>query len=483
MIATSPVDGAVNVSVSGRITIQFSQTMNSSSVEDALRVAHGTSLWTRANGTFAWSSDSVPNDTVSYNPSENWPVAANVTVTLNASIAQDLLGQYLDGDADNTSDLSPADDVAWSFSVEPMDGTPPSVIAVFPMAGASVVPETTDIRFDFSEAMNRESVQDAFALVSPVRTWTKLDGTFSWTSSDRATYTPSANLEFETAYAIRLTASASDENGNVLDGDGDEVAGDDFLSIFTTRPEPDRVPPTVVTTFPLNGATNVPRTPTISITFDDAMDQNPTVAAISMARLDNTSALVAIGPFEWSGADHTVSFPVAETLSWDTLYRVSIGEAAHDDAGLSLAPPFSFAFRTAKWAGRVLGIVLEGTRPVTGASVTLGTWTTQTDEAGAFLFEGVRAGSYTITVAKAGYETTRSSRTLGHWNTTDAGGQEIDLGVVALRRSDLISPVAAAAAVGAVLAGLFALGFLLRRRRRGSMGFDDLVPEEAELER
>lgn len=481
----NPTPGASSVSITENVTLRFSQTMNRTSVGDAIRIAHGAAEWTSDHGTLKWSGASSADDTVVFNPFENWPLAGAVTVTLNASIARDPSGFFLDGDMDGVPEGSPADDVTWSFTTESMDATPPMAIAVEPAEGAIQVPETTSLVVEFSERMNRTSVEDAFALVSPARTWTKADGTFWWSQgNDQASYTPSANLAFGTSYTIRLAANATDVNGNAIDGNRDGTGGDDFFSPFTTRAEPDIVPPSVTSTIPGDAAIQVNRTPTISVTFDDAMTPLPTQDAISMERVfDSMAAAVALGPFEWSAANHTVSFAPAAVLAWDALYRVTIGQGATDDAGLPLPAPHAFSFETAKWKGRVIGFVFEDDAPVSGATVTLGNATTRTNETGAFEFEGVEAGTYAITVWKIGYERSRVTRTLDHTNAITEDDRVIDLGTIRLRRSDPIGPIALAGILGGALAVFLALGLVLRRRRRHLVRFDELEPDEAEAER
>jgi len=67
----------------------------------------------------------------------------------------------------------------------------------------------TQIRVDFSEAMNKTSVQSAFS-TSPVTT-----GSFSW-NGNNMTYTPGSKLNFNTIYNVAIGSGARDLSGNVL---------------------------------------------------------------------------------------------------------------------------------------------------------------------------------------------------------------------------------------------------------------------------
>ena len=485
LLTKTPPNGAMSVSVSAIIDLRFSETMLRDSVAEAISLTDGVRTWTSANGSLRWSGTWFKDDAVVLDLYENFPFSAGVTVTVNASIARDPAGFYLDGDGDGIPEGSPLDDVAWSFTTEATDTTPPAVLSTRPSAGATNVLETTDILLTFGEPMVPTNVESGFALVSAPRTWTKMDGTFSWSQGwDEVRYVPSANLAFATSYAVRLAGTAMDVSGNPLDGDGDGAGGDDFASGFETRSEPDVVPPTVVGTLPADGASAVVRRPRISITFDDAMNPGATAGAISMAHvLDLFEEPVAIGAVEWFAAYRTVSFDPLETLDWDASYRVTVSQAAKDDAGLRLATSFSFVFRTARWSGHVIGIVLDGANPLPGATVTIDNRTTQTNESGAFAFEGVEEGTYTISISKEGYEIVRLTRTFSPSAGVGLEGRTIDLGNIALQRSDLLSPVAAASLLAAALAALLTVGLFMRRRRRSVVHLDDLEAEEGEVER
>jgi len=474
----SPV--GTGVPIDTKFQIGWTMAMETASVEDAFSLTDGIQVFPGPL-MFAWTHGTSPQ-----NFSEATPLfTLNSSTTYRAtvlSIATDASGLYpLDQDGDGVGGEA-TDVLTWNFTTE--DGFPPKVVIALPGDGAVNVPETTDVVLQFSESMDPASVEDAFSLASAPRTWTKLDGTFTWSpGQDEATYTPSANLAFGTAYMILLAAGATDTNGNPLDGNGDGTAGDEFVSEFATRAEPDAVPPSVTSTMPADGATRVTRMPWISISFDDAMKQGETAGAISMEQIVGAfAALLPLDAFEWSAANHTVSFTPAQALDWDSLYRVYVSKGARDDAGLQLPVPHAFTFRTEKWNGHVIGVVVIGGAPVPGATVTLDNSTTQTNETGAFAFDGVEAGTYEVTIAKDGYVTVLLTRELTQWAASGEGGRVIDLGTISLHRSDLLSPVAAASIVAAVLAALAVVGLLLRRRR-SVVRFDELEPDDGEAER
>lgn len=468
VLAVTPAAGSTGVSVTANVAVAFSETMDRASVEDGFSYWDGTAMRNGTAGRFVWRGVSAADDTVVFNPHANLPFARAILVTVNASRARDAAGFTLDGDGDGTAEGSPADDAAWTFTTEAADTTPPTVLVVDPAPGSMAVSPSTAVRLTFGEAMNRTSVEGAFQLRDGVRTYGKGNGTFAWTTGDEeVTFTPGTNLAYKRMHTVLVAATARDVNGNALDGNGDGTGGDPFASTFETAAQADTVPPHVVGTVPKDGATGVDRVPLVSITFDDAMDRVATEAAISLVRVDGEppeETPVPVHGFEWSAADHTVSFRPEAPLAWDAVHTVTVSQAARDDADLALERPFTFSFRVVVWRGSVLGRVADASGPVAGATVTLGERTTQTSATGGFELPNVAAGRYSLTVAKPGYET---ARVVVDVDPLDADPERggIDLGTISLLRADSVSPVVLLGILGGIVAGSLLIGLWLRRRR------------------
>jgi hypothetical protein len=485
VLAVTPMPGTTNVSVSTTLGMRFSETVDRASVEAALSFTDGRSTWDATAGWLTWSGVVFADDAADFNPFANFPVSATIAVRLNGSLARDPAGFTLDGDGDGTAEGAPQDDVVWSFGTEAADATRPRIVAVDPQDGAADVSETTDVFLRFSEPMDRRSVQDAFSIVDPVRTWTKADGWFSWALGDEVVwYTPTTTLPFDREYAITVTPAARDVNGNPLDGDG---AGGNFTARFRTRPEPDLAPPTVVSTIPADGESGVGRDPRVSITFDDAMDRPSTESAMAMEAETFLDPIpIPLGDFAWDAEDHTVSFrAVNQSLSWNTAYIVWVSQAARDDAGNPLASLHGFRFRTAPWSGLVVGSVTSEGAPLVGASVRLEnerTQATQTAANGTFAFPNVEGGVYTLTISRSGYRTFARGITLDEAMAI-ANHSVIDLGEFRLEPAEGLSVGLAVGVLFATLGAVSAIGLLLRRRRIPTEHFEGMEEEPAEERR
>ncbi|MBU4592647.1 MAG: Ig-like domain-containing protein [Candidatus Thermoplasmatota archaeon] len=108
IVWTAPANGTLDVNVSTGISGLFSESMNQTSVEDAFRYSDGVNTWTSANGTFVWTD----NDNFTFTPNVNLSFNTTFDLTIDGSIAKDLAGNSLDGNADGTG----GDDYSWEFT-------------------------------------------------------------------------------------------------------------------------------------------------------------------------------------------------------------------------------------------------------------------------------------------------------------------------------------------------------------------------------
>lgn len=175
---------------------------------------------------------------------------------------------------------------------------PPGITARTPSPGETNVDPAATARVSFSRAM------DATTITPSTVTLTRPDGTVvpSTVSYDAITFAvtlrPSAPLDLETAYTVRLDSSVRAANGIAL--------GTPTSWSFTTRP-PDRTGPVASITAPANGATVVQR---VDITAD-AQD-NVAVAGVQF-RLDGN---------DLASEDTTAPYG----LTWDA---TSVSEGSH----------------------------------------------------------------------------------------------------------------------------------------------------------
>ena len=102
------------------------------------------------------------------------------------------------------------------FSTGSVDTTPPTVMSVTPVAGATNVPLTTVVTATFSETMSLSSLNTTtFQLRDPAGSLVPASVTAGG-QTPTATLTPSSPLAAATAYTVTVTTGARDVAGNAL---------------------------------------------------------------------------------------------------------------------------------------------------------------------------------------------------------------------------------------------------------------------------
>ena len=116
----------------------------------------------------------------------------------------------------------------------------------------------------FSEAMNPATINVAtFTLTGPGGVG--VTGAVTYVAAGSvATFTPAANLAYNTTYTATVTTGETDLAGNALTSN--------YVWTFTTATAPDTTPPRVISTIPVNGSTGVPISQVLSASFSEPMN-------------------------------------------------------------------------------------------------------------------------------------------------------------------------------------------------------------------
>lgn len=190
VIVTTPANGASGISTNGKVTAEFSEALDLTTVTAANFTVAGTA------GTVSW--DNVTNS-VTFTPSTTFPASTALAVTLSGM--KDLAG--------NT--MAPR---AWSFTTAAApDLTPPTVSSATPASGASGVNAST-VTVVFSEAMDPASVNNVTFKLNVGGL--NLPGTVDYNPATRtATFTATSKLLTATIYVVTVSG-AKDLAGNVM---------------------------------------------------------------------------------------------------------------------------------------------------------------------------------------------------------------------------------------------------------------------------
>ena len=308
---TDPANDATGVALNQQVGVTFWEAM------DPLTITTSSFTVTGPGTTPVAGTVTYVGTTATFTPDSL--LAANTTYTATiTTAARDLAGNAL------------ASDFTWTFTTGATpDTTAPTVESTDPANNATGVPLNQKIAVTFWEAMDPLTITtSSFTVTGPGSTL--VAGTVTYVGTT-ATFTPDSLLAANTTYTATITTAARDLAGNAL--------ASDFIWTFTT---PDTIVPTVLSTNPTAGQTDVAINSTVAATFSEPMDPL-TITPASFTVTGPGSTLVA-GTVTFVGT--TATFTPDSLLAANTTYTATITTAARDLAGNALASDFIWTFTT-----------------------------------------------------------------------------------------------------------------------------------------
>jgi hypothetical protein len=228
--AISPSEGRTSVPLDAVVTVTFTMDMNPATIDSTSVQLSGNMLYT-----IAYAGRQLVLTPVGSLDGDH-----TYTVTLKGSIA-DMTGATL------------GEDYSWSFTT--YDPNAIRVLSVYPPRGETEVPVNTNISITFSQELEAATViRDMFSVSGGVTGVVRL-------SSRTVTFTPDTLLQPKVTYIARFRGTIGDIFG--------DTAAIDYTWSFTTG---DTLPPSVVSVYPADGATNVAPTTNIYLIFSKPID-------------------------------------------------------------------------------------------------------------------------------------------------------------------------------------------------------------------
>ncbi len=184
------------------------------------------------------------------------------------------------------------------------------MISTVPINQATLVPTNQAISATFSEAINPSTVNSTtFTLTAPGGV--AVAGAVSYVAAGSiATLTPTVPLAPNTLFTATITTGTMDLKGTALAAN--------YVWTFTTGAAPDTTRPTVVSTIPLNGATNVPFNQAVNATFSEAM--NPATINSTTFTLTGPGGTSVSGLTTYAAIGNTAVFTPAAPLAASSLF-------------------------------------------------------------------------------------------------------------------------------------------------------------------
>jgi len=308
ILTTTPIDGAVDVPLDQVISVTFNKAMNHSTINaNSFTVSDGSPLV----GTMTFEDTEI-GTTVFFTPTTNLNLDTTYTGKVFTTVKDT-----------NGNALQVA--YVWSFSTGSV--LAPVVLSTDPDSGAINVVLNKVIKVTFSQVIDPLTItSESFTL----RNGTSLiAGDFTFDGAI-VYFTPLAELSSSTTYTATITTAVTNLEGVAL--------ANNYVWNFSTG---SLLAPTVISTDPIDDATDVVLNKVISATFSEVMDP-ATITSNSFKVLDGTTAIS--GNFTFVNA--IVRFTPTNPLTPNTTYIATITTAVANPAGVSLAGDYIWNFST-----------------------------------------------------------------------------------------------------------------------------------------
>jgi len=209
------------------------------------------------------------------------------------------------------------------------DVFPPLVASTNIANGEIDVALNSDFEITMVEDVAASTISSSSAYMKKSSDGAIVLATVSYSASDRkVTISPNSNLTECTFYNVTLADDVTDTQGNRMTARS--------FTFDTLRP------PTVSSTSPDSGDSNIATSSDITITFSESMDSS-TLNTATISVFDEASNTVS-GTVTASG--RTATFNPNYSLSEETTYTVTISTDVEDLANINLEETHTFTFRT-----------------------------------------------------------------------------------------------------------------------------------------
>ncbi|MFV8361074.1 Ig-like domain-containing protein [Flavobacterium sp. LS1P3] len=304
--STTPVNGALAVPFRQLISATFNEEM------DAATINQSTFIITKADGTTVTGTVTYSGTTALFTPGV--PLTPNTTYSARIKTgAKDVMGNALQAD------------YVWTFSTGML--IVPMVSNTDPLNNAINITLNKTITATFSVPMNPLTLNSStFTVKQGTNT---VAGVITYSGST-VSFTPTNLLTANTVYTVTITTGA--------ESTADASLAANYVWNFTTA-----AAPTVTVTDPLNNATGVNLSKTVTATFSVAMDPL-TINATTFTLRQGTTVIP--GVVTYTGGN-TASFNPVNSLNPGLTYTATITTGAKSTLGIPLANNYVWNFTTA----------------------------------------------------------------------------------------------------------------------------------------
>jgi O-glycosyl hydrolase len=313
--AVTPVNASTGIAITSAVTATFSEAMNASTITGS------TFTLTPQGGSAVASTVTYNADVATLTPTAPLVNGTTYTATITTGVT-------------SSGGSALASNYTWSFTTVAAAPPPaPAVTAVTPASLSTTAAISTTVTATFNQAMSSSTITaSTFTLTGPGNT--SVQGTVAYNAGTSvATFTPAANLAYNTTYTATLSTSIMSSGGVALSAP--------YMWSFTTTTAP---VPTVTTTTPTSGATGVNVANALMATFSQPMNSSTiTASTFTLTGPGNTAVP---GLITFNTGTSTATFTPNASLAYSTSYTATITTGATSSAGAALAANYVWTFTT-----------------------------------------------------------------------------------------------------------------------------------------
>lgn len=310
----SPLDESIGVSTTSNLVIEFNKEVDAETGNIILYKSDDTLV-----EQFDVTSDisGSGTDTITINPSSDLAEQTSYYVQVDATAFDDASGDSFAGILDETT---------WNFTTA--DETNPSVSILSPVDDATNVATSANLVMTFIENVDVETGNIVIYKSSDDSVFETIDvtsGKVTGTGTDTIIINPSGTFAEQTAYYVKIDATAFDDtSGNSFAGITSKTAWNFTIGDFTN--------PTVSSFSPVDGIIDVTINSNLVITFAEAVNAESGNIVIYKASDNSIFETIAVTSDQVTGSGtSTITIDPTDSFATETGYYVKIAATAFDD--------------------------------------------------------------------------------------------------------------------------------------------------------
>ncbi|MBN1153766.1 family 10 glycosylhydrolase [candidate division KSB1 bacterium] len=223
---------------------------------------------------------------------------------------------------------------------EPIHSAPPYVISTVPLSGDTIAVNQS-VTILFSKSMEMTAVENAIAFTPTVEI-----AQYLWTDAKSLILDIEDNFEYDTEYIMTIQDLAQDINGVNLDGNGDGVAGEDFVLTFRTLAFDDQGPVVIQSYPPISGGMeDFAIDDIMTLTFDEYLDVSSIHDTTIMLMYNTEEVETNFAITDMKERSILYAQPI-EALSSDSYYSLLVNSTITDTIGNVVTEAIQIDFKT-----------------------------------------------------------------------------------------------------------------------------------------